>query len=94
MTCQTPEDDFTRISELPIPEVQNVGDFLGARTFIMLTVKMFTSPCIISPMLPIINNTTCIMREISVKCGSGTIKRKCGRFGMCEIWDAEGMMYN
>ena len=54
MTCQTPEDDFTRISELPIPEVQNVGDFLGAKTFIMLTVKMFTLPCIISPMLPII----------------------------------------
>ena len=54
MTCQTPEDDFMRISELPIPEVQNVGDFFGARTFIMLTVKMFTSPCIISPMLPII----------------------------------------
>ena len=38
---------------MPTPGVQSVGDFLGARTFIVSTIKVFRSR-IISPMVPII----------------------------------------
>ena len=58
---------------MPTLETQNSGRFFlgggGARTFIVSTVKLFTSPRIISLMLPSSSILNTIMREISVKCG-------------------------
>ena len=36
---------------MPTPRVQNAGNFMETGTFIVSTVKVFTSPRIISPML-------------------------------------------
>ena len=62
-------------TEMPTPEVQNAGDFLGASTFIVSTIKVFTSPCIISPMLLVI--IILLMQKISANARELEIKQKC-----------------
>ena len=47
---------------MPTPKVQNAGDFGGARTVIVSTVK-------VSYLLCCLQYYNTIMQEISVKCG-------------------------
>ena len=75
------------LADMSTPEVQNAGGIFWAGTFIVSAVKVFTSPRIISPMLPIIILECGRFR--TVKCGrAGDVAKipkfptKCRRVGI------------